>query len=75
MQVYSDLQPNPLQEEKQDIKVSLTGERNSYAARLWDWLLHVVKSNQVLVSSEESIMENTLLAEVSVAVACLLVGL
>ena len=76
MQVYSELQsPNPLQEEEHDLALSLTGERNSYAPRLWDWLLHVVKSNQVLVCSEDCIMKNTLLAEVSAVVACFLVSL
>lgn len=67
--MYSELQENPFEEEEDDIALSLTGVRNQYTAPLRDWLLQVVKSNQVLVCSEEMIQQNTLLAEVSAAVA------
>ena len=67
-QVYSELRENPYSLEEGDIALSLTGERNEYAARLRDWLLQVVKRNRVLVCSEEMIMQNKLLAQVSVAI-------
>ena len=69
--MYSELQENPFEEEEDDIALSLTGEWNQYVAPLRDWLLQVVKGNQVLVCSEERIMENQLLAEVSAAKACM----
>lgn len=66
--MYAELQENPFEEEEDDIALSLTGEYNQYVAPLRDWLLQVVKDNQVLVCSEESIMQNQLLSEVSVAI-------
>ena len=66
--MYAELQENPFEEEEDDIALSLTGEYNQYVAPLRDWLLQVVKGNQVLVCSEESIMQNQLLSEVSVAI-------
>ena len=69
--MYSELRENPFEEEEDDIALSLTGEWNQYVAPLRDWLLQVVKGNQVLVCSEERIMENQLLAEVSAAKACM----
>lgn len=69
--MYSELQENPFEEEEDDIALSLTGVYNQYVAPLRDWLLQVVKDNQVIVCSEESIMQNELLAEVSTALACM----
>ena len=66
--MYCELQESPYKEEADGIAISLTGERNEYAARLRDWLLQVVKRNRELVCSEEMIMQNKLLAQVSVAV-------
>lgn len=66
--MYAELQENPFEEEEDDIALSLTGEYNQYVAPLRDWLLQVVKDNQVLVCSEESIMQNQLLSKVSVAI-------
>lgn len=66
--MYAELQENPFEEEEDDIALSLTGEYNQYVAPLRDWLLQVVKDNQVLVCSEESIMQNQLLSEVSLAI-------
>lgn len=67
-QVYSELRENLYSEEEDDIALSLTGERNEYAARLRDWLLQVVRRSRELVCSEEMIMLNKLLAQVSAAV-------
>lgn len=69
--MYSELQENPFEEEEDDIALSLTGVYNQHVAPLRDWLLQVVKDNQVIVCSEESIMQNELLAEVSAALACM----
>lgn len=66
--MYSELRENPYSKEEKDIALSLTGERNEYAARLRDWLLKVVGRNRELVCSEEMIMLNKLLAQVSAAV-------
>ena len=67
--MYSELQDNPYEEQKDDVALSLTGESNIYAAPLWDWLLHVVKGNEMLDCSRDNIMQNQLLAEVSMGMA------
>lgn len=69
IQVVSELQTSTLQEERQNTALSLTGIESEYAEELWEWLLQVITDNQKLKCSEEKIMENHLLAEVSKTVA------
>ena len=66
--MYSELRENPYKDEEDDIALSLSGERNEYAAPLRDWLLKVVKRNRRLVCSEEMILLNRLLEQVSAVV-------
>ena len=62
--MYSELQDSSF-DNKGGISLSLTGEHNRYAARLWEWLLKVVKENETLVCSDVCSKENQLLSEVS----------
>lgn len=75
MQVYSELQPNSLQEDKPNLTLSVTGNHSRYAEKLWYWLLQVVNDNHVLECLKERIMEHQLLADVSEVVTCFDAGL